>query len=272
MNRRIIPLRIFSVLCVLSFLVVIAIPYASADFYVIAGGSRGVGTEIKSLPYTISSPGFYYITKDLTCAAGVHGITITADNVTLDLMGFSLVGPGDTGIYDGIYMYGRSNVEIRNGTIRDFQNHAIFEQGTGGKVHQITNICAKDNGYSGIWLQGRGHIVERCTAVGHSVSGIWIDAGSTVTGNICYQNDQGGISASAGGATISGNTCYDNGRGIYAGIGSTVTGNTCYDNANRGISLEGENLVDQNTAVNNGTNMNACENCVFGTNVGAPVP
>jgi len=39
---------------------VISVTYAHADFYVIAG-SRGIGTKIRSLPYTISSPGFYYI-------------------------------------------------------------------------------------------------------------------------------------------------------------------------------------------------------------------
>ena len=99
---------------------------AWAEFYVIAGaGGRPVGTAITSLPHTISSSGFYYITKDMTCADGTYGITIGVDNVTLDLMGFSLIGAGGSGLDNGISMDERSNVEIRNGTIRDFSRAGI---------------------------------------------------------------------------------------------------------------------------------------------------
>ena len=52
---------------------------AWADFYVIPAG-RGVGTEIKALPYEIKTSGFFYITKDLNSTG--TGITINADNVT----------------------------------------------------------------------------------------------------------------------------------------------------------------------------------------------
>src|SRR4030095_6606576 len=45
-------------------------------------------TPISTLPFTISSPGSYYVTSNLTGVAGQHGITINADNVTLDLGGF----------------------------------------------------------------------------------------------------------------------------------------------------------------------------------------
>src|SRR5689334_2327995 len=49
---------------------------------------------IHSLPLTISQPGSYYLAENITAAGG--GITISADYVTLDLMGFSLSGaPGD---------------------------------------------------------------------------------------------------------------------------------------------------------------------------------
>ena len=75
----------------------------------------------------------------MSCAAGSHGITINADNVTLDLMGFSLVGPGGTGLYDGIHMNGRTNVEVRNGTVRNFPQHGICEceSHCSGKGHRV---------------------------------------------------------------------------------------------------------------------------------------
>ena len=237
--------------------------YAIADFYVIAGGRR-VGTEIKSLPYTISSPGFYYITKDLTATA-TTGITVTADHVTLDLMGFGLIGSG-SGTYDGVFMSARTNVEIRNGTIRNFGQYGI-RGSFGGKGHRIINIRVEGNGSYGVMLLGYSHLVKGCTALGTvSYDGIYVADGATITGNTCYNNQRNGI-ITGGGATITGNTCYNNqSRGIHAGIGSTVTGNTCYDNTGYGISLAGNNLVDQNTAYGNGTNVNACGTCTFGTN------
>ena len=248
-TRNINSLKGFVILNALLLLFAFSASNAFAEFYVIAG-SRGVGTQIKSLPYTISSSGFYYIAKDLSCAAGSHGITISADNVTLDLMGFSLVGPGGAGGHDGIYMNARTNVEIRNGTVRNFTWRGIHEANFEGTGHRIINIRAKDNGSSigigsGISLNGKSHIVERCTAVGNGGYGINVGAGSTVTGNTCYDNTN---------------------DGIYAYYGSTVTGNTCYSNTIYGIHLGGNNLVDQNTAYNNGTNMNSPAGCVFGAN------
>jgi len=35
---------------------------------------------ISALPFTISSPGAYYVAGNLTAPAGQHGITINADN------------------------------------------------------------------------------------------------------------------------------------------------------------------------------------------------
>src|SRR5437762_3077985 len=46
-------------------------------------------TPISSAPFTISAPGSYYLTTNLT---GGTGITISANEVNLDLMGFRLVG------------------------------------------------------------------------------------------------------------------------------------------------------------------------------------
>lgn len=92
-----VALHVFKIILILIGMSVASMPaLAIADFYVIAGGGRMTGKEITSLPYTISSPGFYYITKDLTTTTHGHGIHIQADNVTIDLMGFSLIGQGGT--------------------------------------------------------------------------------------------------------------------------------------------------------------------------------
>jgi hypothetical protein len=58
-------------------------------------------TPISALPFTISSPGSYYVTANLTGVAGQHGISVNASGVTLDLGGFELAGVGG-GLAHGI--------------------------------------------------------------------------------------------------------------------------------------------------------------------------
>ena len=75
-------------------------------------------TPISSLPFTIDQPGSYYLTGNLqfTAESG-HAITIAANDVTLDLMGFTLSSTsavtGNAITIDS----GRNNVGIRNGAI-----------------------------------------------------------------------------------------------------------------------------------------------------------
>ncbi len=57
-------------------------------------GLRAIGIPISSLPFTIDECGRYFLTDCLTGVPGQNGITINAADVTLDLNGFSLVGPG----------------------------------------------------------------------------------------------------------------------------------------------------------------------------------
>jgi parallel beta-helix repeat protein len=249
---------------------------------------------ISSLPCTISTSGSYYLTGDLT-ATGT-GIIVNADNVTIDLMGYSLIGP-DSGMNYGIYMIGRNNVEVRNGTVRDFgwNGIGIYEASTtAGKGHRVIAVRAVSNGYRGIYLVGDGHLVKDCTAVGNGYYGIYVGTGCTVTGNTASNNQSYGITTYRGctvtgnttcynqnygiyggiGCTVTGNTAYNNqGHGIFANPGCTVTGNTAYYNQYHGIALGGNNLVDQNTAyVNNQSggsyvNMDLTRtDCTYGVN------
>jgi hypothetical protein len=246
-------------------------------------------TPITSLPYTISASGSYYLAKNLN-ATGT-AITVTADNVTIDLCGFTLTGPS-SGVNYGIYMNGRSNVEIRNGTICNFYGGIQEESALNGIGHRVIGIRAIANSRYGIQLYGNGHEVKNCIARNNGggatvdpVYGIYVDTGCTVTGNTVYNNGYSatvsvyGIFAGQG-STVSANNASRNGAsssswvwGILVGSGSSVIGNTVTLTGNGasgtvcGIGLDGNSLVDQNVACNNtGTNMNHPANCDYGTN------
>ena len=222
---------------------------ADGDFYVIAGGG-GVGTKISSLPYTISTPGFYYLSKDLSTSGA--GITVNASHVTIDLMGFSLVGNDKTNT--GIYMSGKTNVEVRNGTVRYFDK-GIFEDSMNGANHRIINVRVEVNSL-GIWFYGSGHLVKGCTAANNSNTAIYVNGGN-ISGNV-LNNNATGIYIAEG--TISGNTVVNAATGSGVGINcvgiGSIIGNTVICNTEQfGIIAGGGApvVVDQNSVGGSGT-------------------
>jgi hypothetical protein len=205
------------------------------EFYVVAAGPTAVGTKITSLPYTISKPGFYYLTGNLSYSNSFNnGITVNSDDVTLDLMGFSLSGPGSTSDSDAIYMSSRKNVEIRNGTLSGW-HYGILEDSSAALRHRVINMRVESM-TEGIDLYGRGHLIKGCTVGDCAGNGIYL-AGATASGNV-VSNCGTGINLTAAGNVI-GNMVETNAigqTGIYIGTGTTFP-----------------NLVMQNTVTGPGT-------------------
>ena len=224
-----------------------ALPKASADSYVIPGS--GVGTKISHVPYTITTPGFYYLAQNLTIApiAGNVAITVEADDVTLDLMGFALSGVGKSN--DGIVFSGiRSNVEIRNGSLRNFNGKGIYA--LDAKGIRVISLRVRDTAAAGIELSGTNHLVMDCTVIGAGGHGILAGTGSLVKGNIVINNTDYGIKAYDG-SNVVGNVAAANGLGIAAAVFSSVIDNTVANNTSNGISVADNCTVSRNTAYNN---------------------
>ena len=210
-------------------------------------GRFGTRTAISALPFTINQCGSYFLTGCLTGAAGQNGITIAADDVTLDLNGFALVGvPGSL---DGINMSGfQNNVVIRNGHVR-----AWGESGIDARIHvgRIEHITATDNGAWGIENSFGGtftsHIVS-CESFRNGMlvanSGGIQGAGSTlITDCIARENTGAGISVSSG-STIAdclarGNT----GGGIVGGLVCTVSSSSASSNDGIGIFINSGSIL-----------------------------
>ena len=108
---------------------------------------------ISSAPYTISQPGSYYLTANLTSTG--HGVVVAASRVTLDLMGFTLTGDRGNDDY-GVLLNGTTNTPVRDVTVR---NGAIEEFGCGISAKFSVNgrferLAASSNSLYGIILQG----------------------------------------------------------------------------------------------------------------------
>lgn len=210
------------------------------------------GSATAAATFYITKSGSYYLTGNRKASGG--GIQVNADNVTIDLNGYSLIGPGSGSAY-GISMNGRQNVEIKNGTVRDFGGYGINESSyTSGKNHRIINVRVFSNGWSGIFLAGDGQLVKGCTAAENGMHGIQLNDASTADSNQAYGNTNSGIHVEDR-CRVTNNTVNNNNHnGIFANkwcyvSGNTVCGNNLSDTATRaGILAYYDNYVVNNNA------------------------
>jgi hypothetical protein len=235
--------KLFPIICLSAVLLSSAAALAGSDIYV--GGPYG--TKIASLPYTISAPGAYYLGGNLTYSGSgpADGISIKSDDVTIDLMGFSLTYTGSfTATTYAVQLYGRKNVEIRNGTLSGW-DVGIYVSGP-GVAHRVINVRFEDN-TKGMLLNGSGHLVQGCqaTAGSSAVYGFYVGQG-TVTG--CQVKNLAGDAIMIGsvttGSIISGNvvTSAPGGIGLIASGPSLIMGNEV-TNCATGIWSNGGSLV-----------------------------
>ncbi len=183
------------------------------------------------LSVTISDPGSYYLADDATNAPGK--ITISADNVTLDLMGFSLTpGEGVTG--DGIRVTSsRRNITIKNGAVSGWSGDGV--DAWYAHNSRLTGLRIWNNAGDGLRLGSTGTIAA-CTVEGNGGHGITANDGVTVTD-----------------CTAVGNGTDGTGDGINVDIGCTITGCTTNDNSRHGILTDDASIVSNCTAEGNGT-------------------
>lgn len=189
-------------------------------------------TLISSLPFTIASSGSYRVTGNLIGAAGQDGIVVNADNVTVDLGGFELVGAG-TGTAMGVHLVaGHTNVTIRNGTLRGWPGNGIGVDGVNCTDTRVEQVRALNNGNNGIVLATHA-MVNDCL----------------VRGNTNYGLNTGGD------AQIAGVTAVANGlTGIIAGSNCVVRNCVARSNTSgRGISVGSNCAVSNCASMGNGT-------------------
>jgi len=155
----------------------------------------------------IDAPGSYMLTSDLVSTGGKSGIRIEADNVSIDLRGFSVNGAASPNTFgSGIATTNsRRNISVKNGNVRNFGGYGItgpmtvahFEDlsVSDNKLGQLEVFNASDSIARNIRVRatsgemnlqlGTNSIVDGCTIEG-GFTGIFIASGSvtkcTVTG------------------------------------------------------------------------------------------
>jgi parallel beta-helix repeat protein len=210
-------------------------------------------TSIGTLPFKISKSGSYAVTGDLTGTAGKAGITIAADDVTLDLNGFSLIGVA--GSLAGIDLEGaRRNVVVRNGTVRAWGEKGLALSGAASS--QIEQVRSLLNGAAGLHLgeSGRAH---SCIASDNGGFGIEVGSGTTVSQCVASGNLDGGIKAGSGCAIRDCMVVSNDSHGLQVASACVIEGNLSRLNgqatAGAGLNATGDaNRIENNHLLGNG--------------------
>lgn len=177
-------------------------------------------TPITNLPFIITQPGAYYLAANLTTTG--FGISVEADNVSIDLNGFAFSGPGPFTTSSGILICSTGvlqGIVIRNGTIRDF----VIGINSCAVSHSLFESLSLYNVFSGIVLDSSNGSVS-----GNRVQSCQIRCASTSNGN--------GIIFNTGTGVVFGNQVHDNliERGrfgiVFDGTASLINGNVVLRN------------------------------------------
>jgi hypothetical protein len=234
------------------------------DTHVAQAGEKRI--PISSLPFTITAPGSYYLTGNLTGVLGQDGITISAIYVTIDLNGFTLTGVA--GSLNGITAFSGTNLRVSNGTVQGWgkngincflshrslfdhlhvENNAVAGLGCGsGSV--LSDIVAQSN--SGIGIDANTYcILTRCNASGNGPMGISARDGSRVI-NCTGAFNQSGIYLGPDGMAQGCLAYYNSANGINAGANATITGCTVNNNTGSGINASANETISGCTANSN---------------------
>lgn len=151
-------------------------------------------TQILGLPYTISAPGSYVVSRDLVGQSSSDGITITSGNVTLDLSGFAVRGvPGS---FDGVNVTCTcTSIVVENGAISGWGGNGLdFGPSSSSSA---ANVQVTNNAGIGIVL-GSSNQARDCAVGSNGGGGVGAVSGTAV------RNCAIGGSPSAHGVMITG--------------------------------------------------------------------
>jgi parallel beta-helix repeat protein len=233
---------------------------AVAGLVVMVWGARPAAalTNVSTTPFNLNIPGETYVLTTNLNASGT-ALTITANNVVLNLNGKTITGRG-TGF--GIVVGNAAGVRVIGPGI--VQGFAIGVGFIGTSLSLVQDVEVRDTA-AGIVLSSGAtdDTVQRVQSHDNDLVGIWvafIDESAdrnVVLGNWCFNNGEDGIVVETNANRIGGNLVTDNGEeGILVfGDNNELLSNRCRANDIDGIGLvpgANANRVRLNICTGNG--------------------
>ncbi len=261
----------------------------------------GIPIRASSLPLTITTPERYFLAENIDYAGTTDAITISTDNVFLDLNGYTLNYTGVTASIDGVMISASTNVQVVNGAISNFTADGINATGgghlvfahlnisnttgdglqTGGRTVVINNVTTSNCnvltvGTANAWI-------KNCSILNAPGTGIFVSSGDNtyISDCIIKQSGPNGIATTGtiNNFVLQRSIVMGSGSfGIQTNIGASVSGWIILDsiftaNGNNGLNYDhDEAIIMRNTSSGNGsdgfclTAMNSPTNNYFAFN------
>jgi hypothetical protein len=213
-----------------------------------SGGAAAAQEVIKQTPTTvfpikITRPGSYVLASNLILTGGTDAIDVKANYVSINLNGFSIIGPGSG---SGVGINGASNVgiSVTNGNVTKMGSrglllgddalvkgvNAIANGSDGiatGYRSAVVDCGGNRNGGAGI-VCGDDCLIQDNTADANAIDGMYIGGGSTIIHNVAGDNKFFGL-ATAANAGYGKNVWFSNGVGCVT-FGTSMGDNICNGN------------------------------------------
>ena len=184
---------------------------------------------IGALPFTITNSGSFYLTGNL---AGTNAITISADDVTLDLTGFALKGAPGSG--DAIVATGK-RIAVLNGSIRGWGGAGVNATGALHSRFEQLRIGANAHGL----LAGDGALVRGCVFAENAGDSLRVASAAFVLENVITAPQTAGLRTTGNNNRLDGNH-VTGGTGVgfkIEGTGNLVVRNNARGNVGGNYSI-----------------------------------
>lgn len=200
---------------------------------------EGPATPIRQadIPLIITEPGSYRLVETIQMTTpDQSAITITVDEVFLDLNGFPMIGPGgETGTTGSAISSTNARIRVRDGAVIGWRGRGVLV----GANSSIQQVQVKGTGEPGIEV-GPGSIVALCAVKACFSSGIVLGDGSAATRCASRFHDGGGFIA-GNGCTLTYCAADNNGQatdghGFEVGDGCVLVSCNSRTNSGHGVS------------------------------------
>jgi nitrous oxidase accessory protein NosD len=210
------------------------------------------GDRLNRANVVISEPGMYILDRNLTATAATPAIDITASNVTLDLNGYTITGPGGKQ-GTGIRVRNAQSVRVSNGKTVNFAFHVMIANSANVTVEGLQirgeglQVTAPPPEVAVMIVQSRNVVVEN-NNIYNTGLGIFVRGGLSWGNRFVNNNLTAGTNGALG---ICYNPADDDARGPRADL---IEGNHIA-NYGTGIQLSTTsvyNIVRENTIAHGG--------------------
>ena len=247
---------------------------------------------ITNVPVVITSPGSYYFTGNLSFSGPVaKGVQVLANDVTLDLMGFSLASDNGFAVF-GVEIRGATNVCVRNGSI-DGCEAVTLTAARNCRIENLRLATGSSSATSGVDIGDRcfGNTVTDCAIDGsHNLGygyGIAIFGTSSWNRVVNCIVNCGSSTTFTGvflsGPNVSGNQvadCIVGGAGACGILVTNAVGNAIECNyvsggfafGIRSAGTAAKNVIVRNTCIGNSTNFSLLVTDSYGPIVSSSGP